>query len=97
MPPKLTPSASAPGNGPNPTADTKNIAQINSETLRRTLRIVRAEDRKTLELFKFFAARMPSGNPIADAITVPQRAMQIVSRVGPQRPSSALQSGGIIL
>ena len=94
---EIDPSASAPGNGPNPTADTKKIAQINSETLRRTLRMASAEDLKTLELFRFFAARMPSGNPIIDAITVPPKrdADRIEGR--PQRPSSAVQSGGTIL
>ena len=91
---KLTPSASAPGNGPNPTADTKNIAQISSDMLRSTLRIPSAVSLTIVGLFKLRAARMPSGSPMIEAITVPQSAMQMVSRVGPHRSSSALQSGG---
>ena len=97
MPPKLTPSASAPGNGPSPTADTKNIAQISSETLRSTLRIASADSRTTRR-----AVQVPSGkdaerqsdhrgdhrSPKRDADGIESRAPEIVQRrpVGRNHP-----------
>jgi hypothetical protein len=59
--------------------------------------MVSADSRTTRELLRFLAARMPSGNPMIEARIVPHSAMQMVSSVGPQRSSSADQSGGIIL
>ena len=68
----MTPSARAPGNGPRPTAETKKIAQISSEILRRTLRMPSAQSRIGAEPLMLRAARIPSGRPIIEASTVPR-------------------------
>jgi len=68
------PSASAPGNGPRPTAATNRIAQISSEMLRKTLRTPIALLRKIFEWVTELAASKPSGSPTIVASTLPHSA-----------------------
>src|SRR5688572_25713671 len=94
MPPKLTPSASAPGNGPRPTAATKNTAQISSEMLRSRLSTAMAALRSIAERTTLRAAHKPSGRPMKSAITLPQSAIYSVSAAGFHSTSENSHFGG---
>jgi hypothetical protein len=82
MPIECTASASAPGNGPKPTAVTNSSAQMRSGTARVSAIVPRAAAYKMRDGVTLRAAKIANGNAINIPTIVPKSAVSNVSSVG---------------